>query len=96
MGGDRGHTQHAERSRDRTQRLVDDAHRIGCHNGMRLPAGARRYELALLDRRRFAVDHLRNGLARHQFTDLQRRQFNLEAAQKSFMLVNSLSLFDLL
>ena len=29
-------------------------------------------------------------------TDLQRRQFNLEAAQKSFMLVNSLSLFDLL
>jgi flagellar hook-associated protein 3 FlgL len=29
-------------------------------------------------------------------TDLQRRQFNLEAAQKSFMLVNSLTLFDLL
>ncbi len=29
-------------------------------------------------------------------TDLQRRQFNLEAAQKSFMLVNSLRLFDLL
>jgi flagellar hook-associated protein 3 FlgL len=29
-------------------------------------------------------------------TDLQRRQFNLEAAQKSFMLMNSLRLFDLL
>jgi flagellar hook-associated protein 3 FlgL len=29
-------------------------------------------------------------------TDLSRRQFNLEAAQKSFMLMNSLRLFDLL
>lgn len=29
-------------------------------------------------------------------TDLQRRQFNLEAAQKSFMMVASLKLFDLL
>jgi flagellar hook-associated protein 3 FlgL len=29
-------------------------------------------------------------------TDLERRQFNLEAAQRSFMLVNRLSLFDLL